>query len=143
MVSSQHCSNVTSSNSHVHSSGLKHHEFQTALLKAATTLNKPPDVVNPVVNKRLLEKKQPDTMIRELKSKLKQKFPTGTLNSTNTAVQAPPPLTPPPELQLANKAHDELPKAATARGHPPRQVGPVERRLQGFGRVRGWCFGAW
>ena len=26
---------------------------------------------------------------------------------------------------------------------PPRQVGPVERRLQRFGRVRGWCFGAW
>ena len=26
---------------------------------------------------------------------------------------------------------------------PPRQIGPVERRLNSFGRVRGWVFGAW
>jgi hypothetical protein len=26
---------------------------------------------------------------------------------------------------------------------PPRQVGPVETRLLTFGRIRGWCFGAW
>ena len=25
----------------------------------------------------------------------------------------------------------------------PRVVGPVERRLQQFGKVHGWCFGAW
>ena len=25
----------------------------------------------------------------------------------------------------------------------PRVVGPVERRLQQFGQVHGWCFGAW
>ena len=25
----------------------------------------------------------------------------------------------------------------------PPKVGPVQRRLQRFGRVRGWCFGAW
>ena len=27
--------------------------------------------------------------------------------------------------------------------HPPRQIGPVESRLNNFGRVRGWVFGAW
>ena len=27
--------------------------------------------------------------------------------------------------------------------HPPRQVGPVETRLNSFGRIRGWVFGAW
>ena len=26
---------------------------------------------------------------------------------------------------------------------PPRQIGPVEARLNSFGRVRGWVFGAW
>ena len=26
---------------------------------------------------------------------------------------------------------------------PPRQIGPVERRLNNFGRVKGWVFGAW
>ena len=26
---------------------------------------------------------------------------------------------------------------------PPRQIGPVESRLNNFGRVRGWVFGAW
>ena len=26
---------------------------------------------------------------------------------------------------------------------PPRQIGPVENRLNGFGRVKGWVFGAW
>ena len=31
-----------------------------------------------------LEKKQPDTMIRELKSKLKQKFPVAVSNGTKT-----------------------------------------------------------
>ena len=35
------------------------------------------------------------------------------------------------------------PPARDGEAQPPRQVGPVERRLQGFGRVRGWCFGAW
>ena len=27
--------------------------------------------------------------------------------------------------------------------HPPRQIGPVENRLNGYGRVKGWVFGAW
>ena len=27
--------------------------------------------------------------------------------------------------------------------HPPCQVGPVETRLNSFGRIRGWVFGAW
>ena len=26
---------------------------------------------------------------------------------------------------------------------PPRQIGPVETRLLTYGRVQGWCFGAW
>ena len=31
------------------------------------------------------------------------------------------------------------------RGQPaaPRQIGPVEARLLTYGKVRGWCFGAW
>ena len=30
-----------------------------------------------------------------------------------------------------------------ANAQPPRQLGPVERRLNSFGNVRGWVFGAW
>ena len=35
------------------------------------------------------------------------------------------------------------PRPQNGVGQPPPQVGPVQRRLQRFGRVRGWCFGAW
>ena len=35
------------------------------------------------------------------------------------------------------------PRPQIGAGQLPPQVGPVQRRLQRFGRVRGWCFGAW
>ena len=35
------------------------------------------------------------------------------------------------------------PPAQPGVAHPPRQIGPVESRLNTFGRVRGWVFGAW
>ena len=35
------------------------------------------------------------------------------------------------------------PRALPGVPQPPRQIGPVERRLSSFGNVRGWVFGAW
>jgi len=35
------------------------------------------------------------------------------------------------------------PPAPPGAALPPRVVGRVERRLQSYGEVRGWCFGAW
>ena len=35
------------------------------------------------------------------------------------------------------------PPAQPGAARPPRQTGPVERRLNSYGRVNGWVFGAW
>ena len=35
------------------------------------------------------------------------------------------------------------PKARRGESQPVRQIGPVESRLQTYGRVNGWVFGAW
>ena len=48
--------------------------------------------------------------------------------------------------QLVDQRHCGIPPPPPARPgvpRPPRQVGPVETRLNTFGHIRGWVFGAW
>ena len=50
------------------------------------------------------------------------------------------------KAQQVDQLHCGVPPPPPARAgvpRPPRQVGPVENRLNSFGHVRGWVFGAW